>query len=156
MVNNMVFKSIFEKLTHGQIPLPTFEDNLKLLQFWIDQQDKWFYFETESVKSSSYGETDVPAPMHQVTTERAYSSETTYYVQSRIVGKISDIIFNPPSLLLSDANEITVKINFDRNSSSVISRKIRKKYGLVFSQITYFEPIKNHELFLEEDDRVKG
>lgn len=151
----MIFKSIFEKITQAQIPLPTFEDNLKLLQFWIDQQDKWFYFETASVISSKLGETFVPAPMHQIVAERVTNDETYYYVQTRIVGRIRDVIFNPPSLMLNDANEITVQINYDRNKHTVLTRQKRKNFGLVFSQITYFEPIENFEKFIENDERVK-
>ena len=29
-----------------QIPLPSFDDIRRILNFWFDQQDKWFYFET--------------------------------------------------------------------------------------------------------------
>ena len=45
-----MIRKIVEKFMQTQIPLPTFEDNIKLLQFWIDQQDKWFYFETDIVQ----------------------------------------------------------------------------------------------------------
>jgi hypothetical protein len=31
----------------------------------------------------------------------------------------------------------------------------RHQYGLVFSQITYYEPIENIELFISNDPRVK-
>ncbi len=150
----MVVKSIFEKLIKAQILLPTFEDNMKLLQFWIDQQDKWFYFETDIVQSSSYGEEEVPAQMYQLTPVNAYRNHTIVYIQSRIIGKIHNVIFNPPSMMLDNTIVITAEINFDRNKHTIISRQERMKYGLVFSQITYFEPIEDHELFLEKDGRV--
>ena len=72
----------------------------------------------------------------------------------RIVGKINDVIYNPPSLMLNDAIELTVQIDYEESSHQVKLKKERKKYGLVFSQITYFEPIDDYVYFMNNDDRV--
>jgi hypothetical protein len=138
---------------NAQIPLPSFEDIRKILQFWFDQQDKWFYFETGSIQSGSTSESEVPNPLHTHTiTSREIRSETHQYIQNRIVGKIFDVILYPPSLLLQDV--LVFKVNIERISTRLISKGKRDKYGLVFSQITYFEPINDVESFLEKDTRI--
>jgi len=140
---------------NAQIPLPSFEDIRKILQFWIDQQDKWFYFETAIIQSGSTGESEVPNPIH--TPERtswAKSSEINHYMQTRIVGSINDVVSYPPSLLLRDVSVFTVSLIYDRRTIKLVSIEKRDKYGLVFSQITYYEPIDNVESFLKEDARI--
>ena len=81
-------------------------------------------------------------------------SEIHQFVQSRIVGKIRDVIPYPPSLMLTDVTSFTVKITFEYQKIDVINVENRKKYGLVFSQITYYEPIDDVDLFLAKDPRV--
>ena len=138
---------------NAQIPLPSFEDIRKILQFWIDQQDKWFYFEIGTIQIGSTSQREhfrqgPFAPPHD------RGSEIHQFVQSRIVGKIRDIISYPPSLLLTDVTSFTVKITFELQEIDVIKVENRKKYGLVFSQITYYEPIDDVNLFMAEDPRV--
>ena len=140
----------------AEIPLPSFEDIRKILQFWIDQQDKWFYFETDVIHSSSHGDHEESAPLYAKTTTHLLSNQTNLYVQSRIIGQIHDVISYPPSLMLSDAAIFTVRINYDQNSFKLISNKKRRRFGLVFSQITYFEPIDDLKSFLKIDDRVNS
>lgn len=140
---------------NAQIPLPSFNDIRKILQFWIDQQDKWFYFETQLIQSRSTGVSDVPNPLHNTTrVSWSRSSETMHYIQTRIVGKIYDVVSYPPSLLLSEVSVFTVDDIFDQRSAILVSFEKREKYGLVFSQISYYEPINDIELFLEKDPRV--
>ena len=56
--------------------------------------------------------------------------------------------------MLNDAIELTVQIDYEESSHQVKLKKERKKYGLVFSQITYFEPIDYYVYFMNNDDRV--
>ena len=93
-----------------QIPLPSFEDIRKILQFWIDQQDKWFYFETEFILSGSTGESEVPGLRTSSIPAFASRRETNQYIQTRIVGIISDVISYPPSLLLKNVSVFTVSL----------------------------------------------
>ena len=44
---------------NAQIPLPSFGDIRKILQFWIEQQDRWFYFEIGTIQSGSTSEKDL-------------------------------------------------------------------------------------------------
>ena len=139
-----------------QIPFPTFDDIQKSLQFWIDQQDKWFYFETDFLQSGTTAESDVPNPLRgQTKISRAMSYQTTKYIQTRIVGKIFDVVSYPPSLLLSDVRVITVKLTFEGKQNTICNAsEQRERYGLVFSQITYYEPITSIESFLDNDKRI--
>jgi hypothetical protein len=141
---------------NAQIPLPSFEDIRKTLQFWIDQQDKWFYFETGIIQSGKTGETEVPGLHTGSIPSLARRRESNQFVQTRIVGNINDIISYPPSLLLSNVSIFTVSIDYQwqRQYSRQESIEKRDKYGLVFSQISYYEPIDNIELFLKQDKRV--
>lgn len=140
----------------SQLPFPSFEDIRRILNFWIDQQDKWFYFETAMLESGTMGRVlhfpptlaDTPSPFDD-------SQESTQYAQSRIVGKIGDVLPFPPSLLLDDASVFTVIVSFDGLTNRAVNVEERKKYGLVFSQIAYYEPIPDIALFLEEDPRVR-
>lgn len=139
-----------------QFPFPSFEDFRKLLNFWFDQQDKWFYFETEKLISGSMGRVlhwqpavaGSPSPLDD-------TQESTQYAQSRIVGKIRDVLPFPPSLLLADASVFTVLVRFDDLKDRIVNLEARKEYGLVFSQIVYYEPIHDVATFLREDSRVR-
>lgn len=136
--------------------MPSFEDFQKLLQFWFDQQDKWFYFETEVIQSGVSGESKVPNQLRNTT---RYSLSTSHqiskFIQTRIVGKIYDVIFYPPSLLLRDVKVYVVKITYNGSEKlSLVSFEERERYGLVFSQITYYERIKEVEHFLKSDNRI--
>lgn len=139
-----------------QLPFPTFEDFRKYLSFWFDQQDKWFYFETEKLISGSAGRI-----MHMQPTLAELSSplddtqESTQYAQLRIVGQIQDVLSFPPSLLLTNTSVFTVQVSFDGSKDRILNLEKRKEYGLVFSQITYYEPIHDVAVFLQEDSRVK-
>lgn len=139
------------------LPFPTYEDIRKALQFWVDQQDKWFYFETAASQNRSWGQTEVPNPLQQRTmTSHSYREETIYYLQTRIVGKIGDVIEFPPSLMLNDAEAFTVEFSRSQSytNTRIVAKESRDKYGLVFSVITYYEPVGDYEAFIEEDQRV--
>lgn len=141
---------------NAQFPFPSFEDIRRLLQFWLDQQDKWFYFEGAILQSGSTGEVEAPNPLHiQTTVYISRRDETVHYLQTRIVGKIGDVVSYPPSLLLHDAVVFTARLSYQRRfSTSIVSKETRRRYGLVFSQITYYEPIDDYEKFLAQDPRV--
>jgi len=141
---------------NSQIPFPTFEDFRKLLEFWIDQQDKWFYFEIEAIQSGMVGfEYEQPLGVSwALSNNQKKATQTLQYKQKRVIGKIHDVISHPPSLLLKDAKIFTVNLNLDNDSEKITRTEKRKKYGLVFSQITYYEPIDNIEGFLSNDPRV--
>ncbi len=83
------------------------------------------------------------------------TEEAVYYVQTRIVGKIRDVVPYPPSLLLKDASVYTVLLSFDYIGAHVKRLEKRPVYGLVFSQITYYEPIQDVEEFLAVDERIR-
>lgn len=138
-------------------PIPTFEDIRRALQFWIDQQDKWFYFEAAASQNRSTGETDVTNPLQtRAIINREYTEETIFYLQTRVVGKIGDVINFPPSLMLNDSKVFTVEFYRSALHSiiKIVSEEDRSKYGLVFSQITYYEPVEDEEAFLNSDPRV--
>ncbi len=142
---------------NAQIPIPSFEDIQKLLKFWIDQQDKWFYFETETLQTGSSGRTQTaPKILARHASVWEEINQTFQYSQSRIVGKIHDVVFYPPSLLLHDTTVFTVNIFLDQQKADVINIEKIKKYGLVFSQITYYEPIEDIQFFLSSDIRIKN
>ena len=140
---------------NAQIPLPSFEDIQKILGFWIDQQDKWFYFETGAIQSGSTGEIQNP-PKNISRSSPTWDkiNETFQYTQSRIAGKIYDVVSYPPSLLLQDVTVFTVNLTVGNNNVDVLNIEKRNRYGLVFSQITYYEPIDNVESFLKDDPRI--
>ena len=139
------------------LPFPSFEDLRKMFQFWIDQQDKWFYFETAGLRNRSDGGSEVP-DTRRFANPITYSrrTETVYYSQSRIVGMIGDVINYPPSLMLHDAKIIIVEFNQSVHDpgTGFISEEGRSRYGLVFSQIAYFEPVEDEVLFMSSDPRV--
>lgn len=140
---------------NAQIPLPSFDDIRKILEFWISQQDKWFYFETGIVQSGSAGEIQ-NAPRNVASYSPAWDkmNETFQYTQWRVVGKIYDVVSYPPSLLLEDVTVLTVYLTFKRQGADIVKKEKRNKYGLVFSQITYYEPIDDIETFIKNDSRV--
>jgi hypothetical protein len=139
-----------------QFPIPSFDDIRRILQFWIDQQDRWFYFEGAASQSGSIGEAHAPNPLHSRTmVDTSTQKQTIYYLQPRIVGKIGDVISYPPSLLLLEAQVMTAHLSYQYGlQTSIVSREVRPKYGLVFTQITYYEPVEDHLRFLAEDPRV--
>lgn len=138
------------------LPFPTFDDFRKYFNFWIDQENKWFYFETTALKVASNTERDVEDPNHRplfgTTTE--HSRESVEYVQDRIVGHISDIVSFPPSLLLKDTSIFSVRLDVLQGTKELLKVEKRQTYGLVFSQITYYERIENEEQFLKDDPRI--
>lgn len=139
-----------------QIPLPSFEDIQKLLGFWIEQQDKWFYFETETIQIGVTGKIqNAPKNVARHVFTRQEVNETYQYSQTRIIGKIHDVVSYPPSLLLQDVTVFTATLEYEHQKENFINIKKRKKYGLVFSQITYYEPIEDIDYFINNDDRVK-
>lgn len=133
-----------------QFPFPSFEDIRKTLEFWFDQEHKWFYFETALVPSSSAGTTN--------SSNAALSSLTLadqWYAQTRIVGQIIDVVTYPPSLRLEDASVFTIELRFRLSTKRILNSEVRPKYGLVFSQITYYEPIDDPKDFLRSDPRLQ-
>jgi hypothetical protein len=139
-----------------QLPIPSFEDIRKILQFWIDQQDKWYYFEGIPSESGITGEARVPNPLHsRAMMDTSTEKRTVHYLQTRLVGKIGDVVSYPPSLLLLDTRVFTALVSYDFDlRTSIVSQELRPKYGLVFSQITYYEPVEDLSTFLSEDPRV--
>ena len=135
----------------AQFPLPSFEDIRKILEFWFEQEHKWFYFETNAIESSSVSSTQTS---NTVLMSSTY--EDKWYAQTRIAGKIFDVVTYPPSLYLENASVITVELRFRSPDKRILTRDVRTKYGLVFSQITYYEPIDDIETFLRSDPRVTG
>jgi len=141
---------------NAQIPIPSFEDIRKLLEFWIDQQDKWFYFETETIQIGTSGRTQyAPKNIARHASTWDEINEKLQYSQSRITGKIHNVVSFPPSLLLEDVTVFTVNLLYDRQKPDVVNVEKRKKYGLVFSQITYYEPVDDIENFINNDIRIK-
>ena len=140
-----------------QIPIPSFDDIRKLLHFWIDQQDKWFYFELGMVQIGISGETSRTDTMGMgySTGGNDKTKETIQYSQSRIVGKIHNVVEYPPSLLLHDVTIFTANLLWGNESHFMKSIEKRNQYGLVFSQITYYEPVENIDLFISNDIRVQ-
>ena len=141
----------------AQIPLPSFDDVRKILNFWIDQQDKWFYFATELIHAGSLGFSEVPNQLfnRNVPFTQASKSENNCFAQTRIVGNIHDVVEYPPSLLLQTATFFTTSQNSQMHIEEYLSIKKRDKYGMAFSQITYYEPIDDYDEFIKNDERVK-
>jgi hypothetical protein len=145
-------------------PFPSFDDIRKLLHFWFDQQDKWFYFEIELIQIGTEGEKEINRPIvygnpkyldiHLPKTQK--NAQIIHYVQDRIVGRIHDILPYPPSLLLYDVSIFTISLAYRDSilTTNIISKEERESYGLVFSRISYYEPIKKVEAFLKEDVRI--
>lgn len=141
---------------NAQIPIPSFEDIRKLLEFWINQQDKWFYFETEAVQIGTSGRTQyAPRNIARHASTWDEINETFQYSQSRIVGKIYDVVSFPPSLLLQSVTVFTVHLLHNQQKPDVVNVEQRQKYGMVFSQVTYYEPIDDIEAFIKNDTRIK-
>jgi hypothetical protein len=137
------------------IPLPTFDNIRNLFNFWINQEDKWFYFETEKLKVASNRESEVHDPFHtNPLGSTDYRKESIFYRQDRIVGRISDVVPYPPSLLLQETSIFKVRLDVYQGTKELMEIETRKTYGLVFSQITYYEPIENWEVFIKSDIRV--
>lgn len=141
----------------AQLPIPSFDDLQKHLSFWLDQKDKWFYFEGEMLHIASHSETtNAPVNTSRTTPTQDETKEFHTYIQQRIVGKIHDIVSFPPSLLLQNATTYVAELNFKYQQAAFVSSKdTRVKYGLVFSQITYYEPIEDIEVFIKNDSRIR-
>jgi len=138
------------------IPFPSFDDIRKLLQFWIDQEDKWFYFELGMIQIGIAGEiakTDLIRGGFGGNKDK--TNETIQYSQSRIIGKIFNVVEYPPSLLLHDVTIFTAYLLWGNASHFIKNIEKRNQYGLVFSQITYYEPVENIEIFISKDSRVQ-
>ena len=140
--------------------MPTFEDIQKLMSFWSEQQDKFYYFEIESVESGERVEDEpiwtvrssIPLP------ESRTQEVTRYRIQERIVGKIKDVLFFPPSLLLTDVSIRVTELTLQRNEKPLVTTldtQEQDTYGLVMSRIHYFERIgpKDPKQFMEEAHR---
>jgi len=139
------------------LPIPSFDDIQKLLSFWIDQEHKWFYFENEIFQIASHGEIiNAPINTSRVVSSRDETNEIHTYSQSRIIGKICDVVSYPPSLLLEDVTVYTFHLTPINRKTSIENKEKHNKYGLVFSQITYYEPIDNIEAFMKSDNRIKA
>jgi hypothetical protein len=141
---------------NSQFPLPSFEDIRKIFEFWTDQENKWFYFEIGSIRSGSKIISEV-RNMNNVIGGVAFNrnDEISIFLQDRIVGKIHDVVTYPPSLLLEDATVFTTKMEYDKqNTNTLVSTEKRNRYGLVFSQITYYEPVNDIISFLSNDKRI--
>jgi hypothetical protein len=133
----------------------TSADMRKILNFWFDQRKKYFYFETAILKASSHSERQRAERFGRffpASTE--YREESIDYFQDRIVGRISDVVPYPPSLLLHDVSIFTVRVEINCGKTKIEKKEIRQAYGLVFSQISYYEPIMIVEDFLHEDPRI--
>ncbi len=137
--------------------MPSFEDVRKIFEFWFDQEGKWFYFELQTIQIASQSKTiHVPSNFARTASAEEETRQFHIYLQERVVGKILDIVSFPPSLLLQDTMVCLVELNYKyQKSISVTSKENRPKYGLVFSQITYYEPINNIDDFRKNDLRIK-
>ena len=142
---------------NAQIPIPSFDDIRKLLSFWIGQQDKWFYFETGMVQIGRSGETQKePTEYAKLAPSWDKINEIIQYSQLRIIGKIHDVVEYPPSLLLHDVTIFTADTDSYNRKGNLVDTEKRKQYGLVFSQVSYYEPIDDVEFFISSDVRVKS
>ncbi len=133
----------------------TSADMRKILNFWFDQRKKYFYFETAILKASSHSERQRAQRFGRYfPASPEYREEIIDYFQDRIVGRISEVVPYPPSLLLHDISIFTVRLENNSETIKIEKKEMRQAYGLVFSQITYYEPIMNIEDFLREDPRI--
>ena len=131
------------------------DDMRKILNFWFDQRKKYCYFETATLKVATHSERQsTERTGYVLPVSSNYREEVVDYFQDRIVGRISDVVPYPPSLLLHDASIFTVRIEINYGTQKIENKEKRKTYGLVFSQITYYEQIENVEEFLRDDSRI--
>jgi hypothetical protein len=79
------------------------------------------------------------------------TKETIQYSQSRIIGKIYNVVEYPPSLLLHDVTIFTANLLWGNEGHFMKNTEKRNQYGLVFSQITYYEPVENVDFFISND-----
>jgi hypothetical protein len=56
--------------------------------------------------------------------------------------------------MLHDTSIFTVRLEINYGTQKIEKSEKRPSFGLVFSQITYFEPIENVEEFLRDDTLV--
>jgi hypothetical protein len=133
----------------------TSDDMRKILNFWFEQRKKYFYFETAALKVASHSErqrTERTGYVLPASTE--YREEVVDYFQDRIVGRISEVVPYPAGLLLHDTSIFTVRLEINYGTQKIEKSEKRESYGLVFSEITYYEPIENVEEFLRDDPRI--
>jgi hypothetical protein len=133
----------------------TSDDMRKILNFWFEQRKKYFYFETAALKVLSHSErqrTERTGYVLPASTD--YREEVVDYFQDRIVGRISEVVPYPPSLLLHDVSIFTLRLEINYGTQKIEKSEKRESYGLVFSEITYYEPIENVEEFLRDDPRI--
>lgn len=133
----------------------TSDDMRKILNFWFEQRKKYFYFETAALKVASHSErqrTERTGYVLPASTD--YREEVVDYFQDRIVGRISEVVPYPAGLLLHDASIFTVRLEINYGTQKIEKSEKRESYGLVFSEITYYEPIENVEEFLRDDPRI--
>jgi hypothetical protein len=133
----------------------TSDDMRKILNFWFDQRKKYYYFETATLKVASHSErqrTERSGYVLPASTD--YREEVVDYFQDRIIGRISDVVPYPPSLLLHDTSIFTVRLEINYGTQKIENHEKRPSYGLVFSQITYYEPVENIEEFFRDDSRI--
>lgn len=151
----MPIKSLISNLFR---PMPTFEDVRKMLSFWFDQQDKYYYFETDSIDAGEF-QKEMPvfsnSPLKGSTT-----SVNRHRIQEQIIGKIHDILTYPPSIVLTDVTVEFVDIEYSplgKPHSSKITLETQDSYGLVLSRIKYFEKIspQTSDEFMETSSRWK-
>jgi hypothetical protein len=169
--------------------VPTFEDLERVFSFWLDQENKYFYFETTPIDGVAYDE--LPSVELRRAVEASIEAEARkkhaagvpdgeiadwYDValslqlarlpkeprrvsyHDRIVGKIVDIPFEPPSIELADVAVKEVETTFAPKQpplSRAISERKQDNYGLIMARIHYYERIHpaTPAEFLEGDAR---
>lgn len=140
------------------MPEPLFltsEDMRKILNFWFDQRKKYFYFETAALQAVSHSERQkTERTGYVLPASSEIMEEVVDYFQDRIVGRISEVVPYPPGLMLREASIFTVRLEINYGTQKIEKSEKRPNYGLVFSQITYYEPIESVEEFLHDDSRI--
>ena len=140
------------------MPEPLFltsEDMRKILNYWFDQRKKYFYFETAAIKAASHSERQKSERSGYILPASSdIREEVVDYFQERIVGRVSEVVPYPPSLVLHEASIFTVRLEINYGTQKIEKTEKRASYGLVFSQITYYEPIESVEEFLHDDPRI--
>ena len=133
----------------------TSDDMRKILNFWFEQRKKYFYFETAALKVVSHSERQrTERTGYVLPPSTDYREEVVDYFQDRIVGRISEVVPYPPGLMLHDSSVYTVRLEINYGTQRIEKSEKRESYGLVFSQITYYEPIDAVEEFLQNDPRL--
>lgn len=133
----------------------TSDDMRKILNFWFEQRKKYYYFETATLKVATHSERQrAERTGYVLPAATDYREEVVDYFQDRIVGRVSEVVPYPPGLMLHDTTIFTVRLEINYGTQKIEKSEKRPSFGLVFSQITYFEPIENVEEFLRDDTLV--